>query len=738
MIHPLRYVIPLLVSVLVQVNAHAQALHVAPTDSIIRVDGELTESVWQRAEVAGDFIQNFPNDTLPAYNRTDVRMTYDRTHLYVAVVCFDKNRDKPFITSSLKRDWTWDLNDNFTVYMDTFGDRINGFTFNVTPLGVEREGQLFNGERVAPEWDNKWRSAVKVFPDRWQAELMIPLKSIRYRQNTTYFLMNFARHDLKNNQRTAWRRVPVAYNISALAFADTVRFQTPLPGVGPNISLIPYVSGRMTDNRNEGGQQVYKPTIGFDAKIGITPSLNLDLTVNPDFSQVEVDQQVTNLDRFEIFFPERRQFFLENNDLFSDFGFISNRPFFSRRIGIGRDTATGTIVQNPILYGARLSGKLGRNWRIGLLNTQTARQADRGIIPQNYTVGVLQRQVFGRSNLSAIVVNRQGGTDPNDQFTRLAGLEYKLQTTDNRWSGKAFFTQSFRPRRQADAYTHGLNLGYSIRNLSAAWTQEYVGENYQINDLGYVPRQQFRSRTDTISPRPGYWRFAPELNLTFYVKGERRMVSHGPFADMLFIRNLNGRLLDRQFNTGYAFQARNTAEGGVGYYRYFSYLFFGFDPTNSNGPELPTGSAYRTQGLFWFYNSDKRKRFNVQVEGYGGGYYNGSNQNVKAVVQYRFQPYGAVSVNAEYNDLRFPAPYKSAKYLLFGPRVDVTFSRSLFLTTFAQFNNQTRNTNLNARLQWRYAPVSDLFVVYSENYVLGSLQNKNRALVVKLSYWLNV
>ena len=381
--------------------SRSQSLQVAPTDSLIRVDGDLTESIWQRAEVAGNFVQNFPNDTLPAYNRTDVRMTYDQNYLYVAVVCFDKNRDKRFVASSLKRDWEWDFNDNFTVYMDPFGDRINGFTFNITPLGVEREGQLFNGERVAPEWDNKWRSAVKVYADRWQGEMMIPFKSIRYRQNTTYFLMNFARHDLKNNQRTAWRRVPVAYSISALAFADTVRFQTALPGVGPNISLIPYLSGRMTDNRNEGGQQTYKPTIGFDAKIGITPSLNLDLTVNPDFSQVEVDQQVTNLDRFEIFFPERRQFFLENNDLFSDFGFMRNRPFFSRRIGIGRDTTTGTIIQNPIVYGARLSGKLGKNWRVGLLNTQTARQIDRGIEPQNYTVGVLQRQVFGRSNISA-------------------------------------------------------------------------------------------------------------------------------------------------------------------------------------------------------------------------------------------------------------------------------------------------------------------------------------------------
>ncbi|WP_040585520.1 DUF5916 domain-containing protein [Spirosoma luteum] len=704
----------------------SQSLTVMPTDSLIRMDGELTESVWQQANVASDFIQNYPNDTLPAYNRTDVRMTYDRGNLYIAVICFDKDRAKPFIASSLKRDFDWDQNDNFTVYLDPFGDRINGFTFNVTPLGVEREGQLYNGERVASEWDNKWRSAVKVYPDRWQAELMIPLKTIRYRRDTRYFLMNFARHDLKNNQRTAWRRVPVAMRISAMAFADTVHFSTPLPNPGPNVSLIPYVSGRYVDGRNEGGASAFKGGIGFDAKIGITPSLNLDLTVNPDFSQVEADQQVTNLSRFELFYPERRQFFIENQDLFANFGSDRTRPFFSRRIGIARDTSTGVIVQNPLLYGARLSGKVGRDWRVGLLNTQTASQASEGINGQNYTVAVVQRQVLGRSNIGAILVNRQrvGGPADSSQFTRVGGLEYNLQTTSNRWSGKVFYQQAIKPYALADARSHGANLLYTSRNFSLEGAYEYIGKNYFINDIGFVPRT-------------GYWRYRIENNTTFYVKGERAVVSHGSYFGGMLIRNIGGQVTDRSADYGYGLAFRNTAEGYAGYSTGYTYLFFAYDPTNSDGLALPQNTAYRTGGAFAHFATDRRKRLNGSIDVYSGGYFNGENTNLSATAQYRFQPYGTLSIAAEYNNIRLPEPYKSAEYLLLGPRADITFSRKVFLTTFMQFNNQTANVNLNARLQWRYASVSDLFVVYQENYLPGSFASKNRALVLKLSYWLN-
>jgi hypothetical protein len=736
----------LLFLLLVPCALNAQTLHVVPTDSLIRVDGVLDEQTWQRAELATDFIQNFPNDTARAYNRTDVRMTYDGAHLYVAVVCYDKNPEKRYTAASLKRDFEWDANDNFTVYIDPFGDRINGFTFNVTPYGVEREGQMFNGERVAPEWDNKWRSAVRTYPDRWQAEMMIPFKSFRYRKGASWFLMNFARHDLKNNQRIAWRRVPVAYRISALAFADTVRFQTPLPDPGPNISIIPYVAARYDDNLGEfrnvpnngqAGQRNFARTVGFDAKIGITPSLNLDLTVNPDFSNVEADQQVTNLSRFEIFYPERRQFFIENQDLFGNFGFERNLPFFSRRIGISVDTTTGIIVQNPLVYGARLSGKLGKDWRVGLLNTQTANRPEQGISGQNYTMAVVQRQVFGRSNISGIFVNRQGvGNVPDSmRYTRLAGFEYNLQTPDNRWSGKVFYTRAFRAEQpndrrngidtDSDAYTHGLNLTYTSRNLAATWLQEYVGTQYNVNDIGFVNRT-------------GYWRFAPEVKTTFYTKGTRAVVSHGPFTDLLLIRNLDGQLTDLAWNTGYSVQFQNTAEAGGGYFYEYTYLFSPFDPTNSGGVELPRGTSYGQQGLFGFYNSDRRKLFSIQTEGWSGGYFNGRNTNLTARAQYRFQPYGSLSVTGEMNALRFPAPYTSTTYLLVGPRLDLTFTRKLFLTTTVQVNNQTRNTLLNTRLQWRYAPVSDLFVVYQENYFPGSFTSKNRALVLKLTYWFNV
>lgn len=452
---------------------------------------------------------------------------------------------------------------------------------------------------------------------------------------------------------------------------------------------------------------------------------------------MEADQQVTNLSRFEIFYPERRQFFIENQDLFADFGFERNRPFFSRRIGISYDTTTGVIVQNTLLYGARLSGKVGKDWRVGLLNTQTASQPEKGITGQNYTVAVLQRQIFGWSNISAISVNRQGiGNLPDSlRYTRLAGLEYKLQTDDNRWSGKLFYTRAFRSdqpgeRRsgidiQQDAYTHGATLSYTSRNLTVTRTHEYVGQQYKINDVGFVNRR-------------GFWRMPPELQATLYVKGNRKLISHGTFTDLMLIHNKDGRLTDREWNVGYNLQFRSTAEGGLGYYDYYTYLFFPFDPINSDGRELPRNTGYTQRGLFGFFNTDKRKLLNASFEGYSGGYFNGRNINVTAQVQYWFQPYGALSVYSEYNNIRLPEPYKSAQYLLVGPRLDVTFSRKLFWSTTVQVNSQTDNTLLNTRLQWRYAPVSDLFVVYQENYFPGSLTSKNRALVVKLSYWFNV
>jgi len=223
---------------------------------------------------------------------------------------------------------------------------------------------------------------------------------------------------------------------------------------------------------------------GLDAKIAVTSSLNLDVTINPDYSQVEVDQQIINLTRFSLFFPEKRQFFIENSDLFAQFGFRQVRPFFSRNIGLFK----GQTV--PIIAGTRLSGNINKAWRIGLMNMQTAQDTTLGLNPQNYTVAAFQRMLFGRSNIAGIFVNRQGLIDKELNFTdynRILGLDFNLRSNNNKWMGKAFYHHSFTPQFKSDNYTHAVWMMYNSQNLFGMWNHEFVGENY-IPDIGFVPR----------------------------------------------------------------------------------------------------------------------------------------------------------------------------------------------------------------------------------------------------------
>jgi Domain of unknown function (DUF5916) len=716
-------------SLATRAKARNHQLLVHPTDSALVLDGDLAEAFWHRADTAGAFFLNFPNDTTYARNPTRVRVAFDQHHLYVAAECFDDDMARPATASSLRRDFEWDMNDNFIVYLNPSGDRLNGFAFAITPNGVEREGQLFNGQEVDAVWDNKWYSAVRRHADRWVAELKIPFKSLRFKHGATQWRANFARNDLKNNQISSWVPVPIAYFVSSAAFTGELLFQAPLPNPGVNISLIPYAAHRLERNYEAGTPVAHFPSAGFDAKVAITPSLTLDLTVNPDFSQVEVDQQVTNLDRFELFFPERRQFFIENNDLFDSFGFNRLKPFFSRRVGIaGRDTVTGLIRQVPIRYGARLSGKLDANWRVGLLNVQTGQRRGQASPTDNYTVGVVQRQVFSRSNIAAIVVNRQrtaGSETDLDRYTRLVGLDYNLQTEDNRWTGKVFYHQAFQPGRPADNFVHGASLAYNVRNVSARWLHEYVGAGYNPNDVGYVARG-------------AHLRANSEVNFTFFAKNSKKLVSHGPNAELNVFSQLNRQVTDRELDVWYRFTLANTSETGAGVYNYYTYFFFPFDPTNTGGAEIPAGSGFTYNGAFLFYQSDRRKLLTYGFEAFGGQYFNGHNFSITPEVNYRFQPFGAIGLRAEYNWLRFPAPYRSTSFWLLAPRLDLTFSRSLFFTTFFQYNQQADNVNIYTRLQWRFRPVSDLFVTYQDNYLPGNFRVKYRELTVKLSYWLNI
>ena len=357
----------------------------------IVLDGILDEAIWQDAEGwNGNFMQYFPSDTSVSNYPSRVKVAFDDTNLYLAAIMENKGPRK-YVSTSLRRDYRGEQNDGISFVFDTFNDLTNAFQFGVNPYGVQREALLANGGSRAEDlnlaWDNKWYSEAKIMENHWQVEVIIPLSTIRFKEGAQNWNVNFYRIDSHTGERSTWAPIPRNIPIITTAFLRKMIFEEPLMKKGANVSLIPYVAGRTSRNFLENSSEALTPAIGGDAKIGIGPAMNLDLTFNPDFSQVEVDQQVTNLDRFEIFFPERRQFFLENGDLFDSFGQPRSRPFFSRRIGVDIDSATGQNVQSKIIYGARLSGKLNENWRVGAMNMQTATDEDAGIVGKNLGFG---------------------------------------------------------------------------------------------------------------------------------------------------------------------------------------------------------------------------------------------------------------------------------------------------------------------------------------------------------------
>ncbi|MCB0847392.1 MAG: carbohydrate binding family 9 domain-containing protein, partial [Bacteroidetes bacterium] len=390
-------------------NRPGTTLHIRKAKENIQLDGVLDEPAWQEAEVAKNWFLNYPVDTMFAPFQTEARVTFDDEFFYFSLVCYDDST--PDLIHSLRRDFEFLLNDQAGINIGPYNDKLNGFFFSLTPAGVQREGILIGGggggDSFNQYWDNKWYSKVVRHKDKWIAEAAIPFKSIRYKAGLREWNIIFDRSDKKRNQISSWISTPIQYNTGMFAYSGQLIWLDPPPPPGLNMSFIPYLAGGISkDNSSNPPENSSDFQAGFDAKIGLSPSLNLDLAVNPDFSQVEVDQQVINLTRFEFRFPERRQLFLENSDLFSRAGVAAARVFFSRRVGLVRDS-TGLYRRIPILYGARVSGSLDQKWRLSVLNAQTKEQLSIGLPAQNFTVATVQRNFGAQSSVSVTYVNKQ-------------------------------------------------------------------------------------------------------------------------------------------------------------------------------------------------------------------------------------------------------------------------------------------------------------------------------------------
>jgi hypothetical protein len=724
-----------------------RAINIQKAAGSIKLDGVLAETDWQNASLASSFTQNFPYDTSLAASQTEVRLCFDNEYLYVAATCWQANR---YTVGSLKRDFDENAIDYFAVNIGPFCDRLNGFQFAVSPYGVQREGQVYNGYNVNTSWDNKWTCATKRHADRWTVEMAIPFKSLRYKvlQGNIVWHINFVRNNLTENERSSW--VPVGRNLSLndMTFVGNMAWAQPPPNPGANIALIPYVLGEGSKSYTaQPAQSVQtKPNIGLDAKIAVTPSMNLDLTVNPDFAQVEVDVQLTDLSRFELFFPERRQFFIENDDLFGSFGSSFNevKPFFSRRIGLAENKFTGGVDKIPILAGARLSGRLNKDWRVGLMATQTAADIGRDSLPgYNTVVAAVQRRVFKRSNIAALFVNRQTMVNKEtgkgySAYNRVGGLEFNYVSESGIWAAKAFGHYALQPGKPGDQATAGLELGYTTDNWVISPALYHIGKNFNV-ETGFVPRT-------------GNLQHPMFIARYFYPKGRlAKTINRFALVDDYVITHdsYEKRVTDWYNNLQWQIRFNNTAEIGGSFVRHdYTWLFSDFDPTFKYDPTfklLKAGTAYQYVSHRLAFKTDTRKLLTAGSSIMFGKYFNGNIRQVEGRVSYRWQPYGVFSVNGVYTRIRLPEGFNQADYWVVGAKSEITFTKNIFWTTFLQYNTQANNININSRFQWRFKPLSDFFLVYTDNYFaedgrmgVKAFGKKNRALVLKFNYWFSL
>jgi hypothetical protein len=736
-------------------NQPGTELHIKKAKGEIVIDGVQDEPDWEAAQAADNWSLNFPVDTIAPSFQTRVKLTFNEEYLYLAIVCEDD--ETPDMINSLRRDFNYPLNDNVGVVIGPYNDRLNGFFFNLTPEGVQLEGTVSGGgsndNSWNISWDNKWYSAVVRNPTNWTCEMAIPFKSFRYRSDISEWNIAFDRQDLKRNEKSSWIQTPINFPTGSFAYAGQLIWDDPVPPARTNISLIPYVAGGISSTPILPDTEAQSNlTVGFDAKVSLTPSVNLDLTVNPDFSQVEVDQQVINLTRFEIQFPERRQFFLENNDLLDQIGFPSSRPFFSRRIGLVRDTS-GLFRKIPILYGARLSGSLNEKWRISMLNMQTREDLSIGLPGQNYTVATVQRNFFEQSSFALSLINKQslgvadadtskyfhqsifqerqtGGVPQlvKNTYNRVISADLEMLSKNNKWYHSSYLGKSFDDLYDANTLSGSSFFRYADRNLEAFIGNTFVGENFNA-EAGFVPAEDVY---------PGYFSYFSNVNYKFYPQQEA-IVFMGPTAEVNLGHLPDGTITDRSYSLGYRFNLSSTAQIRVNYNFVFQELTQRFNPTGqAQYTPFEVGEQYRWSAITAEFQSNTRRLFNFNLASTYGGFYNGRNFNLSGNLNLRYQPFGSISLRVDYNDLRLPGNYGEEKLFLIGPSLDLTLTDAIFLTTFFQYNSLLNNVNLNARFQWRYSPASDFFIVYTENYVPQGFASKNRALVFKLTYWLNV
>ena len=678
-------------------------------DLPVTIDGHLDEEAWSRAVVNRDtWIQTVPDPGMPASQETLLRILYDDTNLYIGAVLFDED-PRDLAVPGLEQDFDTPNSDIFGVAIDTYLDRKNGFLWAVNPAGAVFDAQAFNDQQdMSMAWEGIVEARTSINDSTWVVEMAIPFATLRFNpvEGEQVWGINFSRRIRRRNEDAMWAPLPVQFRIYKFSMAGTMEGLSDLPR-GRSLWVKPYALGdHFTGSRYDPSKS--HGDIGLDAKWGLTPRMTLDLTVNTDFSQVEVDAEQVNLTRFSLFFPERRDFFLENEGTFA-FTDVSLRNFRtgsssrnfrlfnSRRIGL-----SSTREPLPIGGGARLTGRIGDRFEVGFLNMQT-RSMDglsdgSSYDAENFAVARVKGQV-GRATVGGMFINRQetGGPDPS-AFNRSYGIDVNLQAAQN------LLLSGYWARTDDDA---PIGPDANVGMVQAAWRNpfwdvstlfKHVGDGFEP-ETGFVDRIAVRRYYGTVGvhPRINRWGMR-ELN---------------PFVDVDVYTNLRDELETRTLRGGLVVDflagGQFTAQVADRYERLFE--------------ETPIAGAVVAPGTYRWVEPELRLstpgNHPVFVSGglQWGDFYDGSRTSLSADVTVRPNEHVSLEVGAQRNDLVLGGEEFTAD--LYSARLRLAANTRLFFLTFVQYNEATEELIVNARVNLIHAPLSDVFLVYTERRSLA-------------------
>ncbi|WP_299519153.1 DUF5916 domain-containing protein [Winogradskyella sp.] len=700
-----------------------ESLEIKFIEQSINVDGELNEDVWNQLPTYTNFHNYLPVDIGLAKNQTEVKLFHNGEYLFISAVYRDTTNKVQL--SSLKRDDianTVAESETFVFIMDTQLQQQSAYYFAVNMGGAQVDGlieRINEGFSLSSNWNTVWSAATQVNGTNKQFELAIPFKNLSFNQNNGAIAVQTYMRDIKNNSWTIFTDLSRNYRLFDLRFFQSFTIDNLPKTTAARFALVPSITA---NNNNDLVTDVKDTSIipSLDIQYNINSSLKLDATINPDFSQIDVDQQVTNLTRFDVFFPEQRNFFLENADLFSNLGPDDVNPFYSRRIG----------QETPMQFGLKLSGNVAQKTRLGILNAQTENADTK--LSQNFTVLVGEQQISNRFASTGFFVNRQAtdGFELTNDYNRIAGINLNYKSKDRKWIGIANVAKSFTSDSSGKDNFYNAGLFYNIRGVEFGATLRQVQRNY-IADVGFTPRLlNFDAEQNTII-REGYTQSSVYGVLTKFPEHSKRINQYRYFnGSNNTYWDENGRVQQSIsfFNTALFFKELSAIY--VNLYHDYVNLKYAFDALGNGNPIVP--DQYRYFRARAGYNSSRNRSFVYRGYAQYGQFYNGLNTTIGATLNYRLLPYTNLLMSYQLDDIDLNNLGRETFHLAQFTG-EVFFTNRFNWTTYVQYSTQNNNLNINSRLQWEYRPLSYVYIVITDNFN-EQLERTNWGVALKVNY----